>query len=357
MQRLYFGVTGQRFSSHIILGNEFIHRIKRGSCMRLYSKISISTLFSVLFVSLLYAAIPAGYTGTPFSYDTLRGHAQQIPGVIKAVFWDNGGEGVAFHESSNNTDQQGSGSMRKNFAGQQIQADWPVDMQYFELCRDHEETGAQSDTGSWFLGWTFPPEWQKHTVHVNTAGTYYVTFHMAESDSPNIIGLTFNNAKTDSIKNLHKSVPPPDCCGGGCEPWHAWGFFTNVDSVTLDTGLQVLRLDFIMGNWNFDLIRFTLKSQVGANPMTQSSTNFAGLQVTTSQAGNRLAVNYTARKSGPAKIALFDCSGKAVMPCIERTLSAGSHVQTLDMGTIGKGVYFMQVEQNGMKTTSGFMLR
>ena len=182
--------------------------------MRLYSKISISTLFGLLFVSLLFAAIPAGYTGTPFSYDTLRGHPQQIPGVIKAVFWDNGGEGVAFHESSNNTDQQGSGSMRKDFTGKQIQADWPVDMQYFELCRDHEEDGRQSDTGSWFLGWTFPPEWQKHTVHVNTAGTYYVTFHMAESDSPNIIGLTFNNGKTDSVKNLRKSIIPSDCCGG-----------------------------------------------------------------------------------------------------------------------------------------------
>jgi hypothetical protein len=325
--------------------------------MRLSHTISISTLFCLLIVSLLYAAIPSGYTGTPFSYDTLRGHPQQIPGVIKAVFWDNGGEGVAFHESSNNTDQQGSGSMRKDFTGKQIQADWPVDMQYFELCRDHEEDGTQSDTGSWFLGWTFPPEWQKHTVHVNIAGTYYVTFHMAESDSPNIIGLTFNSGKTDSIKNLRKSIIPSDCCGGGCEYWHAWGTFSNVDSITLDTGLQVLRLDFIMGNWNFDLIRFTLKSEVSANPMARGSTASTALQVTTSQSGKRLLVNYTARKAGAAILNLFDCSGKAVIPCVERTLQAGSHVQTLDMSAVGSGVYFLQVEQNGIKTTSSFMLR
>jgi|WetSurMetagenome_2_1015567.scaffolds.fasta_scaffold00060_32 hypothetical protein len=304
---------------------------------------------AVFFISLSNATIPAGYTGTPFSFDTLQGRPQQIPGVIKGVFFDNGGEGVAFHESNSNTQNQG-GSMRKNAAGQQIQADFPVDMQNFLICRDHEESGDQSDTGSWFLGWTFTSEWQKHTVHVNTAGIYYVTFHMAESDSPNIVGLTFyngTNVTSDSVKNLRKSIIPSDCGCGGCEYWHAWGTFDNVDSIALDTGLQVFQLSFIQGNWNFDKIIFTLKEATGVHPQSSRTSSALPMGLGAVVSGERIALSYTAFGPAAGKIILTDCTGRTVASLVDNNSAIGRRDASLNVRDLRQGVYFVHLEHNG----------
>jgi hypothetical protein len=222
-----------------------------------------------LCASYLFAAIPAGYTGTPFSFDTLLGKPQQIPGIVKAVFFDNGGEGVAFHDAAGN---QG-GSMRLNASSQQIQADFAVDMQVY-TGNDWDVVGygtsGQHDSSvtaarpTWHLSWIDASgpasvgDWLKYTVHVKTAGTYYISWKQATANANGLQTLTFYDGasvKTDSIRNIPVCITPPGCP----EVWHAWTVNANVDTVTLDTGLQVIEINFVTGSWNFDWMRFILK--------------------------------------------------------------------------------------------------
>jgi hypothetical protein len=109
------------------------------------------------------AAITASYTGTPYSGDTINGKPHQIPGIIKSVFFDEGGEGVAFHDT---TTGNTGGVFRKNAS-----ADQAVDMQPFQSGQwaDYNVNGSFETLGSWHLAWIDEGEWLKFTVHVNTS--------------------------------------------------------------------------------------------------------------------------------------------------------------------------------------------
>jgi hypothetical protein len=320
--------------------------------MRFSLRFSITTISCFLFASLAQAAIPAGYTGTPFSFDTLLGKPQQIPGDIKLVFFDNGGEGVAFHD--NDVGNNG-GSMRKNAANQQIQADLAVDMQNFQTCRDITENGVQEPIGSWFLAWTGSGEWLKYTVHVNTAGAYIVSFHMAESDSPNVVGLTFNDVAGDSVKNLHKSRQAANCGCGGCEPWHAWNIFPNVDTIVLDTGLQVFKLGLVQGNWNFDWVRFTLANGTGVLPHSAIEQKGEAVALQTFLANKMLNVSFNLPQAENVSFSIVDLKGKTLNSTTQ-LFSAGGQMHSLPVSSLSPGVYFLKFEHRGMAQESRFII-
>jgi hypothetical protein len=333
--------------------------------MRLYQKVALMAATCFISAPYLFAAIPAGYAGKPFCCDTLLGHPQGIPGIVKGVFFDSGGEGVGFHDGDNGN--QG-GSMRlKN--GQQIQADFAVDMQSYSG-NDWDVVGygtsGQHDSSvtatplTWHISWinasgpTSAGDWYKHTVHVNVAGTYTIDLKEAEAYAPPSLQLiTFYNGastRTDSIKDLPMCITPPGCP----EVWHAWNCFMNVDTVTLDTGLQVVQMAFVTGSWNYDWMRFRLK---GASPVLSGVKNgFAqkAFDVRPVITGTNLTVSYSLAQAGRTTVAVYDCAGRAMVPSIARTMNAGAHKQIVGLGNMGHGVYFVRVEQNGLRETKSF---
>ncbi|HUI92798.1 MAG TPA: T9SS type A sorting domain-containing protein [Chitinivibrionales bacterium] len=341
--------------------------------MRLRLKVALAATVCVLSVSYLSAAIPPGYTGTPFSFDTLKGHPQGIPGVVKGVFFDNGGEGVAYHDvSPGNT----GGTMRLNASGQQIQADINVDMQSYSGndwdvvgygTNDHFDSSVNAAVTTWHLSWidqdnpaVNPPiigDWLKFTVNVNTAGTYYIDFKQATANAPpNLQTLTFYDGasvRVDSINNLPACITPQGCP----EVWHAWTVNMHVDSVDLDTGLQVIQLNFHVGSWNYDWMRFTLKNaSTVACPKAQTRPD-QGFNIRPVLAGNNLNVTFSLAKPGRTRLEVFDCSGRSMLQGITKNLAAGNQKQVLNLGTLGQGVYILRLEQNGLKTSAPFTVR
>ncbi len=327
--------------------------------MRLYAKIAAVVISMFLLASLASAAIPAGYTGKPFCCDTLLGHPQGIPGIVKGVFFDSGGEGVGFHDGDNGN--QG-GSMRlKN--GQQIQADFAVDMQSYSG-NDWDVVGygtsGQHDSSvtatplTWHISWinasgpTSEGDWYKHTVHVNVAGTYTIDLKEAEAYAPPSLQLiTFYNGastRTDSIKDLPMCITPAGCP----EVWHAWNCFMNVDTVTLDTGLQVVKMAFVTGSWNYDWMRFTLlPTGTQAPVLLRSSAGHAGIR--TSLSGARLMLSYHAASPAFAKISLTDCAGRSVVQTLDNNGFVGSRSTAIGVQNLRQGVYFVNVEHDGIK--------
>src|SRR5438552_3090900 len=102
----------------------------------------------------LTASIPvsaAQYSGTPYS-----GSPAPVPGTIQAENFDNGGEGVGYHDSGSN-----------NMGGA-----------YRQTGVDIENTSG----GGYDIGWLAAGEWTNYTVNVASAGTYTVQLRVA---SPN----------------------------------------------------------------------------------------------------------------------------------------------------------------------------
>jgi hypothetical protein len=290
------------------------------------------------------SGIPAGYAGKVFTGDTLKGNAQQIPGVIKVVFFDEGGEGVGFHEMDG-TGVGGGGTMRP------LAADRSVEMQAFDSYWDWTVTNQPETLGSWHESWINSDpvngDWTRHTVKVLMAGTYTIDIHAAAVDSLNTISLQFNNATPILINNLPHVLASQ--VHTGSEVWHIWNRFMDVATVDLDTGMYTLKQQFVKGGWNFDWMRFTLKSASGVSDQMNARSAKTAMDVRAILTDGRLSVLYNATDAFPARISLTDCSGKSILSSIDNAAIRGNRTVALNVHNLRHGVYFVNVEHDGIK--------
>jgi hypothetical protein len=145
-----------------------------------------------------------------------------LPGLIEAENFDDGGEGIAYHDLS---------------AGNSGGADRPnedVDLQ------------ATSDTGGGYnVGWVVPGEWLDYTVSVATAGLYTFEVRVASPGA----GGSFELLMDDVVVIAPIAVPQTG-------DWQNWTTVT-VSGIYLAAGTQKLRLAMdgpatrAVGNFNW----------------------------------------------------------------------------------------------------------
>lgn len=142
-----------------------------------------------------------GGTSTPFT-----GTPVALPGIIQTENFDNGGEGVAYHDA----DAGNNGGVYRST---------DVDI------------AASGDTGGGYVvGWMAGGEWLKYSVNVGTAGTYTLEFRVASAGA----GGTFHL----EVNGVDKTGPLTVPNTGG---WQTWATVTKT-GVSLAAGNQVFRL-------------------------------------------------------------------------------------------------------------------
>jgi hypothetical protein len=157
------------------------------------------------------------------------GTARAVPGTIEAEHFDEGGEGVAYHD----VDGANQGG---NFRATGVDLDQ-----------------ANDAGGGYAVGWTQAGEWLEYTVNVAAAGTYTVEVRVASQGQGGTFRLLFGGADKTG------SMTVPDTGG-----WYSWQTLTRT-GVSLSAGVQILRINLDttgssgdMGNINW--IRFTAAS-------------------------------------------------------------------------------------------------
>ena len=143
---------------------------------------------------------------TPFG-----GTPVALPGQIDAEKFDNGGEGVAYHDTTSGN----SGGQFRN--------------------TDVDIEGASE--GGFDVGWVAAGEWLNYTVNVASAGTYTVNLRVA-SPSGASMHVGFNTAS-----NVWQVVSVPNT--GGWQNWTTVSF-----TATLGTGTQQMTILFDTGGMN-----------------------------------------------------------------------------------------------------------
>jgi hypothetical protein len=132
-----------------------------------------------------------------------------IPGTIEAENYDEGGEGIVYHDE----DAVQNGSSNGNFRPTE-----GVDV---------EQTGDVS--GGYNIGWTSLSEWLRYSVDVATAGSYKLDIRYATGITDCAIGFSFVSGED----NVTGSIPAPTTGG--------WGIFNWVNTtVQLKAGPQVM---------------------------------------------------------------------------------------------------------------------
>src|SRR5512140_2205469 len=194
-------------------------------------KLASSAMFIMLATTVAHAqSIPSPFRDVP----------SQVPGTIQVEDFDNGGEGVAYHDVS--PGNEGGAYRTTN-----------VDLQ------------ATSDTGGGYnLGWTNAGEWLAYTVNVAATGSYTLQLRLASATAGGNFHIEMNGVDVTGPLNV-----------GSSRGWQSW-FTATRTGVRLSAGVQVMRLvmDSVgdsgaVGNFNW--MRFT--------PEASQSTPYSGTPI------------------------------------------------------------------------------
>ena len=179
-------------------------------------------------------------TSTPYT-----GTAVALPGTVESENFDNGGEGVAYHDLS--VENEGG--------------------QYRSTAVDIEPTADSG--GGYGVGWGFAGEWLAYGVNVASAGTYDIEVRVASSGG----GGTFHIEVNGIDKTGAFTVPNT----GGWQNWVT----VRKTGLTLSAGPQVLRLVMdsngatgAVGNFNY--LRVIAGSSSGGGSSGGGSNAFNG---------------------------------------------------------------------------------
>jgi hypothetical protein len=138
-------------------------------------------------------------TSTPFG-----GTPWAVPGTVQMEDFDEGGEGVAYHD----TDAVNSGGTYRPSSGVDI-----------------ENTAG----GGWNLGWVAPGEWLSYTVNISAAGSYTAQSRVAAYGTGGMFHLEIDGV------NVTGAVTVPDTGW-----WQNWQTISR--TVTLPAGRHVAKL-------------------------------------------------------------------------------------------------------------------
>ncbi|TDP03254.1 hypothetical protein [Flavobacterium sp. 245] len=182
---------------------------------------------------------------------------QQIPGKVECELYDQGGEGIAYHD----TDAVNNGSGKLNPVNgnplNEFRINEGVDISYSKAddIDNNPFNKVKRSIGQLYVGWTVPTEWINYTVEVKKAGTYKIgLLYTANGDGEISIDVNGKDATGNmKITSTHDDKDPVDW-----RQWHHWNSSENIGTIKLQKGKQLLRLHIVSnGNMNFDYLTFT----------------------------------------------------------------------------------------------------
>jgi hypothetical protein len=198
------------------------------------------------------------YQGKPFQNSQYKDGAQIIPGKLQCEYYDQGGEGISFHD----TDTINSGSGALNPADgtylNEFRMHEPVDISYTKF-RDpaidnNPYNVVEPIKDQLYVGWTKPGEWTKYTVNVTEAGTYQLGI-MFTSNKNGKISIAVNDTDATGLITIPSTANEKETVPW--RNWHHWSYLDNIAKINLKKGMQTITIHTVeLGDMNYDYINF-----------------------------------------------------------------------------------------------------
>ncbi|NNE71980.1 MAG: cellulase family glycosylhydrolase [Rhodothermales bacterium] len=255
--------------------------------------------------------------------------ANEIPGVINAVDYDLGTQGVAYNDANPwaVTGAPGGGN-----TGGVLRNDG-VDI---EVSTDTQGPGYN-------VGWLEPFEWIEYTVDVTETGVYDITARVASSPGGGSMVLSVDGTGLGTI-----SVP---ATGG----WQSWVDRT-LTGVSLEAGERVLRMAVgRRGDFNLNTLTFTKGSGVGVEDQ-EVPKDLRLESLFPNPASRSFTVNYSLPAPGEVQVELFDLMGRRVWQT-STSRAAGEHAESVAVGSLAPGVYAVRLTHGGKSETRPLVVR
>jgi hypothetical protein len=221
-----------------------------------------SGVFSVALALATAFSAPAtdflrSYQGTPYQDSRYHGGAQAIPGRVQCAYYDRGGEGVAYHDSTEKN--EGSGGLN------------PADGSYLNEFRMHEAVDISytkfhdaidnnpynivvPEENQLYVGWTQPGEWFNITVDVAHSGSYSADL-LYTSNRGGTISIDVNGERIGEPLAIASTFNAADPIAW--RQWHHWNVMKSLTRLKLAKGKNVLTVHILTeGNMNLAYFQF-----------------------------------------------------------------------------------------------------
>ena len=238
-----------------------------------------------------------------------KGERQIIPGKITAAFYDEGGEGVAFHNpAAKNNGSEGIGLARDGRYEVGISVTRPGIDKFLD--------GTALPFDKYYVGWIVPDEWLNYSVDVKTAGTYQINMLSSVARDSTEISLSVDGADKTGTIILETTGHV-----------HTWRMFADIAELELEEGPHVLTLKFLRkGFMNVQYLEFVSKSAPPASNKALTSEN--NMSIPSDYKGKPYADgNYKAGTQvipGKIECAYYDLGGEGVAYHDFETLNRGA---------------------------------
>lgn len=199
------------------------------------------------------------YKGTPFHDSRYTAGAQTIPGRVQCAYYDFGGEGVAYHDTT--AKNQGSGGLNPADGTylNEFRIGEAVDTSYTKFHRKPQIDDTPYDLvtppeNQLYVGWTEPGEWFNITVQVKKTGTYTAGL-LYTSNRGGTISLDVNGQPVTGPLQIVQTANAADPVAW--RQWHHWNIAQNLARLKLREGRNVLTVHILTeGNMNLAYFEF-----------------------------------------------------------------------------------------------------
>lgn len=185
-----------------------------------------------------------------------QGKPQHIPGRVQCEFYDEGGEGVAYHD----TDSVNHGSGQLNPVNGTLLNEFRmkegVDISYTKSGNidNNPYNFVTPAIGQLYVGWTVQGEWINYTVMVTRTATYRVgLMYTANIDG----ALSLSVDGNDIAGKINLPTTHRDADTVAWRQWHHWNKAEAIMTVKFSAGKHLLTLHSLSGNMNYDYLEFT----------------------------------------------------------------------------------------------------
>jgi endoglucanase Acf2 len=245
------------------------------------------------------------YTGTPVL----------VPALIQAENYDNGGEGVAYHDND-----------AKN-VGLAYRPNEGVDLE------------ASNDQG-FDVYWMTAGEWLEYTIQVPNDGNYDVIPNVSTVPGFGNFHILINNVDISGKKAVLNT--------GGWQMWKP----ISILNVPLKAGKQILRIEIDTdtpsekANWLFSLnsILVKLSNSAGVTDHTLAPSTFSLEQNYPNPFNPSTTIQYQLPVSGFVKLTVFDVLGKEIETLVNKRQEAGNYSVQFNASHRTSGLFFYKLQ-------------
>lgn len=242
------------------------------------------------------------------------GNPVVVPGTIEAENYDEGGEGIAYHDLDSNN------------AGLLYRTDEGVDL--------------SMDGGQLHVYYILAGEWLEYTFEVQQAGEYKIKPYFATVPGFGNFTLYVDNVDISGKKRVTGT-----------------GSFINfqsfdVDPVSLEEGTHIMRFEFDTdfnsekNNWLFSFNKVVVEKTTGVSSELEPSlpTEFIVHQNHPNPFNPSTIISYQLPESSEISLKVFDMLGREVAQLVDGRQQAGAHSVTFNAANLSSGMYIYRLQ-------------